>query len=252
MIDYHSVLQETLSHYFRDEIYATQRNDLQLITTPIVATTIDEYLVRLIQGYVNVKIEERLEKYLFELIKGEWFQQWPLVRWAYATRLLHNDKASARDLECAATILFQLAQEGYPNALSDVAFCYCYGIGVERSYEKALCLWIFASKKGYHRAHEELKREFDLTRSKDISDELRFFLVNRMLWIFIMEHNVPVVDSVIYPECLDEKVQKQLRKLCYEHRRLGKIVIHKAVFRHSGRLCWSDEENPYNIEIKYT
>jgi hypothetical protein len=66
-----------------------------------------------------------------------------------------------------------------------------------------------------------------------------------------MEHNVPVVDSVIYPECLDEKAQKELRKICYEHRRLRKVVIHKAVFRNSGRLCWNDEENPYNIGIKY-
>lgn len=251
MIDYHSVWQETLNHYFEDELYATQRKDISLNTTPIAATTIDEYLAHLIKGYVNVTIEERLEKYLFELVKGEWFQQWPLVRWAYATRVLYNDKSKARDLEQAVTILLQLAQEGCPNALSDVAFCYYYGVEVERSYEKAVCLWILASKKGYQKAHEELKREFDLPRSKDISDELRFYLVNRVLWIFVEEHNVPVVNAVIYPERLDEQAQKELRKICYEHRRLGKTVFHKAVYRHSGRLCWNDEENPYNIGIKY-
>ena len=251
MIDYHSVLYETLAHYFGDEPYSAQGNGIQLNTTPIVATTIDEYVVRLIEGYVNVTIEERLERYIYELIKGDWFHQWPLVRWAYATRILYNDKASARDLEHAVTILSPLAKEEYPNALSDIAFCYCYGVGVERSYEKALCLWIVASKKGYQKAHEELKREFELTRSKDISDELRFFLVNRILEIFVMEHNVPVVNSVIYTECLDEKARMELGKIYYEHRRLGKVVFNKALLRHTGRLCWSDEENPYNIEIKH-
>jgi hypothetical protein len=78
--------------------------------------------------------------------------------------------------------------------------------------------------------------------------------VNRILWLFIEEHNVPVVNyvtySVIYPEELSEKVVKPLRKIYSEHKRLCKVVQDKAYMRHCGQLCWSSEENPYNIGIK--
>lgn len=248
MINY--VSREIIRHYFGDDFRFPVENNVKLNTALIEATTIDEYLVFLMEGYINATIEERLEKYLMELIKGDWFHQWPLVRWAYASRLLHNEKASEQDIEYALSILLPLAQEGYPNAMCDIAYCYCYGVGLESSYERAVCLWIAAAKNGYKIAKENLEWEYESRRSKELSEELRLFLVNRIIWIFVERHDIRVEGSTIYPDKLSVDATKVLKKLCNEHKRLFKVVQEKAYLRHCGQLCWSYDDNPYNIGIK--
>ena len=213
MIDYNYVASDTIKYYLGDTFCFSTGNNIKVNTALIEATTLDEYLVRLIEGYINVTIEERLEKYLIELIKDEWFQQWPLVRWAYASRILNHKKSSDRDLEHAVSILFPLAQEGYPNAMCDIAFCYCYGVGLERSYERAVCLWIEAAKKGHQSAKESLKLEYSLSRSKELPEELRFFLLHRILLIFIEERNIPVENSSIDISELPLEILKELKKI---------------------------------------
>ena len=250
MIDYSYIFNDTIKYYFGDEFRLPPENCDEVNTTAIEAMTIDEYLVYLMKGYINVTLEERLEKYLVELIKDKWFHQWPLVRWAYAFRLLYNEKSSDQDIEHAVSTLLPLAQEGYPNAMCDIAYCYCYGIGLERSYERAVCLWIAAAKKGYQRAKETLKWEYELSRSKELPEELRLFLVNRILWIFIEEHNVRVEHFTIEPDGLSVEAVNALSKICHEHKRLCKAVRLKAYLRHAGQLCWDEKDNPYSIGIK--
>lgn len=250
MIDYSYVFNDTIKYYLGDEFRLPLENCDEVNTTAIEATTMDEYLVYLIKGYINVTLEERLEKYLVELIKDEWFHQWPLVRWAYASRILNHKRSSERDLERARSILFPLAQEGYPNAMCDIAYCYCYSVGLERSYERAVCLWIEATKKGYRDAKESLKLEYSLSRSKELPEELRFFLLHRILLIFIEEHNIPVENSSIDISELPLEILKELKKIYSEYKRLYKWVGEKAYLRHCGQLCWDSEDNPYSIGIK--
>lgn len=250
MIDYNYIFNDTIKYYFGDEFHLPLDNCNKVDATVIETATIDEYLVFLMKGYFNATVEERLEKYLLELIKDEWFHQWPLIRWAYATRLLYKPKPSKKDIKRAVERLLPLSEEGYPCAIGDMAYCYRYGIGVERSYEKAICLWVMASKKGYHKACDCLKLEYELLCSKELSEELRLFLVNRVLWMFIEEHDIRVVNSIIYPEGLSADAAKTLNRICSEHKRLCKVVQEKAYLRHCGQLCWSSKDNPYNIGIK--
>ena len=143
-----------------------------------------------------------------------------------------------------------MAQEGYPCAVGDLAYCYRYGLGVELSYEKAICLWEMASRKGYCKARECLKMEYDMRCSKELPEELRLFLVHRVLWMFIEDHNLPVVNYIIYPDGLSADATKVLSRIFNEHKRLRKSVQEKSYLRHCGQLCWSDEDNPYSIGIK--
>jgi hypothetical protein len=254
-IDYLYIFNDTIKYYLGDRFHLPYESRDKVIRDIIEpATTIDEYIVSLIEGYMNAEVEERLERYIIEVIKEECFHKWPLVRWAYATRLLYNQKASKKDIKRAVEFLQLLSEEGYPCAIGDLAYCYRYGEGVERSYEKAICLWVMASRKGYKKAHDFLKSEYELSCSKELPEELRLLLVNRILWLFIGEHNIPVAHyvtySVIYPDGLSEKVAKSLNKIYNEHKKLCKVVQDKAYMRHCGQLCWSSEENPYNIGIK--
>lgn len=250
MIGYSYIFNDTIKHYLGDRFHWPLKSREKVNTDVIETMTIDEYLVCLIMGYMNATIEERLERYLVEQIKDEWFHQWPLISWAYATRLLYNPKPSKKDIKRALELLIPLSEEGYPCAIGDLAYCYRYGIGVEQSYEKAICLWVMASRKGYYKACDCLKWEYESSYSKGLPEELRLFLVNRVLWIFIKEHKIQVVDSVIYPEGLSPDAEKTLTRIYNEHKRLCKTVEEKALLRYCGQLCWSSEDNPYNIGIK--
>jgi hypothetical protein len=254
-IDYLYIFNDTIKYYLGDKFHWPFESR-DKVTGDIFepASTIDDYIVSLMKGYMNADIEERLERYILEVIKDDCFHKWPLVRWAYATRILYNHKSTQKDLKCAVEILIALSEDGYPCAIGDLAYCYRYGVCVGRSYEKAICLGVMASKKGYKKAHDFLKLEYDLSCSKELPEELRLLLVNRILWLFIEENNIPVVNcvtySVVYPDNLPEKVDKTLRRIYNEHKRLCKATQDKAYMRHCGQLCWSSEENPYNIGIK--
>jgi hypothetical protein len=254
-IDYLYIVNDTIKYYLGDKFHWPFESK-DKVNRDIIepASTIDEYIVSLMKGYMNAELEERLERYILEVIKEECFHKWPLIRWAYATRLLNKPKPSKKEIKCAVEILIALSEDGYPCAMGDLAQCYRYGVGVERSYEKAICLGVMASRKGYKNAHDFLKLEYDLSCSKELPEELRLFLVNRILWLFIKANDIPFVNyatySVIYPENLPEKVDTTLRRIYNEHKRLCKATQDKAYMRHCGQLCWSSEENPYNIGIK--
>ena len=250
MFTYKSLFNDTMTYYFGEEHGFLHANNINVKTSSIEAVAIDEYLVGLINGYINMTIEGRLEKYLMELIKDEWFHQWPMVCWAYASRLLYDEKSSDRVIKQAVSTLLSLAKDGCPNALYDIAYCYCYGIGLERSYERAICLWLIASSRGYTKAYEQLKLEYELSRSKELPDELRWYLVNDILWILIEEYNVSVTDLMIDLVGHNGNVQKEITKVYNECKRLHKFICNKALLRHTGHLCWSDEDNPYSIGIK--
>ena len=251
MIDYEYIFKETISYYFKDDFSLPPIDKIKVNTRMVVATPLDEYLVRLNKGFINVTLEERLERYLVELLKDEWFHQWAPVRWAYATRLLYNPKASDGDIRHALDIIIPLANEGYPGALNDLAHCYCYAVGVERSYEKAICLWVIASAKGQHDAQEALKQEYYLSRSKELSEELRLFLVRQVVRVLVRENNVRVTDSGPELDGVPSGARTILKKLYNERKRLCKAVETKAHLRQANDLWYSVEDNPYNVGTKW-
>ena len=250
MINYEYIFKETISYYFKDDFSLPPMDKIKVNTRMVVATTLDEYLVRLNMGFINVKLEERLERYFVELLKDEWFHQWGPVRWAYATRLLYKPKASDGDIRHALDIIIPLANEGYPNALNDLAHCYCYAVGVERSYEKAICLWVIASTKGHYNAQEALKQECYLSRSKELPEELRLFLVRQVIRVLVRENKVRVTDSGPELDGVPSGARTILKKLYSEHKRLCKAVEAKAHLRQANDLWYSVEGNPYNVGTK--
>ena len=251
MIDYEYIFKETIGYYFKDDFSLPPMDKIKVNTRMVVATTLDEYLVRLNRGFINVILEERLERYLVELLKDEWFHQWTPVRWAYATRLLYNPKASNGDIQRALDTIIPLANEGYPNALNDLAHCYCYGIGVERSYEKAICLWIIASTKGQYNAQEALKWEYNMSRSNELPEELRLLLIRQLIRIRAAENNIRLTDFKPELDGVSLGISKILRKLYNEHKRLCKVVENKVNLRQTNSLWYSAEDNPYSVGTKW-
>ena len=152
MIDYSYIFNDTIKYYLGDRFHWPLESREKVNTDVIETTTIDEYLVCLVKGYMNATIEERLERYLFEQIKDKWFHQWPLISWAYATRLLYNPKASKKDVKRAVEILRALSEEDYPCALGDMGYCYRYGIGVEQ------CEYIIGKYRPERKMPEEKKQ----------------------------------------------------------------------------------------------
>jgi hypothetical protein len=251
MIDYEYLFKETLGFYFKDEFSLPSMDKIKVNTRMVVATTLDEYLVRLNKGFINVTLEERLERYFVELLKDEWFLQWAPVRWAYATRRLYYDKATEKDVRQALDIIVPLANKGYPCALDDLAHCYYYGLGVERSYEKAICLWIVASAKGRHRAQDALKSEYHMSRSKELPEELRLLFIRQITRVLIQENKLRVKDSKLELDGLPLRISTMLRKLDNEQKRLCKKVQEKMRLRNCNTLWYNPEEGPYSVGTKW-
>ena len=251
MIDYEYILKETIGYYFKDDFSLPLMNKIKVNIREVVASTLDEYLVCLNKGFINVILEGRLERYFLELLEDEWFLQWAPVRWAYATRLLYKPKSSGIDKRRALDIIIPLAKEGYPCALYDLAFCYGYGVGVERSYEKAICLWIIASARGHERARDCLKSEYYTSRYKELPEELRLLLVRHVARVLIQENKVNVKDSRLELDGLPLSISTILRKLENEQNRLSKIVQEKMRLRNCNTLWYNPEEGPYSVGTKW-
>ena len=223
-VNYESLYEEFLEKYLGTEYKIDER---EYKITKLEATTIDEYISLLNDGYINVEIRENLKKYLVELIEDEWFQQYPMLRWAYATRLLNGDGCK-QNINRAIDILYPLSTEGYPGAMCNMADCYCYGTGVERSYERAIFLWIEASKKGHHESLCKLNLEYEIKRYKNLSDEMRLFFIYELFVASVKEKGIDVQNSKIDISGLGEEEQKKVKRIYNEGKKLQKAIYEKA------------------------
>lgn len=209
---------------------------------PQYATTLDEYLMLLIKGFINAQIRTHLEKHVMELFEDEWFHQWPLVRWDYASRLLHGT-GYRKNIKQAVTMLLPLAEEGCPGALYDIGYCYMNGLKFEKSYVKAFYYWIQASSKGYQIAQETLRNDY-LSGShgnyNDLPIELKLDFAREIQRLYSEGNSY---------EKLGEKQKKEYDKFCKETKKLEKQVLEKARLRETASLFWNDEENPYMIDF---
>ena len=98
-VNYDALYDELLREYLGSEYYSAIKKKVEYITTPVTASTIDEYIMLLRKGYINVEIREEVNKHLMELFEDDWFHQWPLVRWTYASRILSEEKTEENNQE---------------------------------------------------------------------------------------------------------------------------------------------------------
>ena len=160
-VDFDSIYNELLKYHLGSEYYPIADNSDFYKTTKISASTLDEYLMSLIRGYINIELPEDLNKHLMEVLEDDWFLKWPLVQWAYWSRTLYGI-GRRKNVKQSAKNLIPMAKAGNPGALFDIGYCHRYSGGLEINYDRGICLWIEASKRGYRKAWEELYREYEI------------------------------------------------------------------------------------------
>lgn len=244
-VDFDSIYDELLKHYLGPQYYPIAEKSVFYKTNKIETNTLDEYLLSLIRGHINSELPEDLNKHLLELIEDDWFLQWPLVKWSYWSRTLYGI-GRRKNVKQAIKNLTPMVQEGNPCALFDIGFCHRFNGGLEINYERAICLWIEATKRGYRKAWENLYREYAINEYRKLGDELKLFFLYEIYSHFLECKDVSLENC---PEKLTEEDKINLRKIYNEGKRLEKIVSKKAQLRSMTSLFWADGDGPYKIDF---
>ena len=214
------------------------------------ADTLDEYLMSLIKGHINVSLRPYLDRHLMELLDDKWFFQWPLVHWDYGSRLLRGTGCS-KDVKCAVDILLPMARQGIPGALYDIGCCYMDGLQFEQSYTTAIYCWILASKQGYSAARADLHSEYwsgRYRKHKEFDGYVKHAFLCANLNFFMEDHHIDESGWNIEKQ-LNEWEREELRKLCKRIIRVEDKVLKNAPVLLASTLFWSNDENPYKIHI---
>ena len=217
-------------------------------TETVSASTLDEYLMFLVKGYINVSLRSGLSMHLMDLLEDEWFFQWPLIHWAYASNLLRGIGCK-KDIKRAIDILLSMARNDCPGALYDIGCCYMNGWGVETSYAKALYCWLKAWEKGYRKAKDELKSEYWTGRfneHEEVPTDVKHAFICEIINWFVTERNLTEMNI---NDKLDNRDKNALKKLDRQLKRLEKELIKETPLRVSAKLFYDDDNNPYKIKI---
>ena len=244
-VDYREIRDKVFSHYLEEQYCPLNEPQKEYRTEEKEVNTIDEYIRLLSQGYINIELHSDLDKYLTELLEDDWFFQWPLVRWTYGSRLLYGT-GHRKSVKRAVEILSPLAKEGCPSALYDIGFCYCYSEGIERNYEKAICLWIESSRMGYQKAWESLYNHYSTNQYNILNDELKYFFIYE-LYIHFPESKGCTWED--YEKYLSKNDIAVMIKIYKEGIKLDKIISKNFRSYSIARLFWDDENNPYRIKF---
>lgn len=244
-VDLDTLYDELLRHHLGPQYYPIAEVSDFYKADKIKASTLDEYLISLIRGYINVELPEDLNKYLIELFEDDWFFRWPLVHWSHASRTLHGI-GRRKSVKRAVEVLLPMAKAGNPGALFDMGFCHRYSGGLEINYDRGICLWIEASKRGYHKAWEELYREYEVKEYRKLGDELKLFFLFEIYSHFLENRDIALAEC---SDKLDEQDRMVLKKIYNEGKRLEKTVCEKAKMRSMTALFWDINEGPYKIDF---
>ena len=214
-------------------------------TESVYASTLDEYLMFLVKGHINVSLRSGLSVHLMDLLEDEWFYQWPLVHWAYASNLLRCKK----DVKSAVDILLPMARNGCPGALYDIGCCYMNGWGVDVSYTKVIYCWLRAWELGYRLAKEDLKPEYWTGRfneHEEIPTYLKLTFISNFLNWFEEDRNLTKGNADDKLSSLEKNAHRKLRN---QKKRLEKRLKEEAPLRESAKLFYNDDNNPYEVTI---
>ena len=242
----YEIQEEKATEEYLEEHYPHCLHLLKDKCTAYRADTLDEYIDFLINGFINVELRRGLEKYLMELLEDEWFHQWPLVHWAYVTRLVYNAK-SDRARKRAAELLYPLVEAKCPGALHDIGYCYRHAAGLEYSYDKAIHYWILASQLGYLNSQKELIMEYNYDSNyKSLPDELRLQFHYEVTKLILKENDV---DEYNIPRKFDKKECEKFKKFCKETKKLEDLVQKQHRLQEIGEFFWGEDENPYKTNL---
>ena len=217
-------------------------------TETVSASTLDQYLMFLVKGYINVGLRTGLESHLMDLLEDEWFYQWPLIHWTYASRLLRG-VGCKKDIKSAVDILLPMARNSCPAALYDIGCCYMNGWGVETSYTKAIYCWLKAWEKGYHPAKEDLMTEYWSGKFKtheEVPTYVKHAFVCQILHWFMTDRNLTEKNIA---DKLDSWEKNEFRKLRTRVKQLEKELQKEVPLRESAHLFYDEDNNPYKINI---
>lgn len=246
VVNYDVLYDELLQEYLGLEYYPAVNNPTTYISTAIEATTIDEYLTLLIKGFINVRIRPELDKHIMELLADDWFHQWPLVRWTYATRLLDEEKLEEKFV-WAITTLDALAKEGWPNAMCNIGDLYFIGKYREENQKIAVGLWLVASKKGYRDAFYKLLAVFRSHGHEKLGEELQLLFLEELQKRYL-EFNDTTLET--YKDRLDKHDTNEVSKIISQKNKIEKSVSARMLMRSSAAgLIWDKDENPYKIDF---
>ena len=244
-VDFDSIYNELLKYHLGSEYYPIADKSDFYKTDKICASTLDEYLMSLIRGYINIELPEDLNKHLMEVLEDDWFLKWPLVQWAYWSRTLYGI-GRRKNVKQSAKNLIPMAKAGNPGALFDIGYCHRYSGGLEINYDRGICLWIEASKRGYRKAWEELYREYEIKTYRNLGDELKLFFLFEIFSHFLEYKDLSLEEGL---DNIDEQDRLELKKIYNEGKRLQKTVFEKANLRSLTALFWDVDEGPYKIDF---
>ena len=143
----------------------------------------------------------------------------------------------------------QLAKEGYSGALFDIGWCYRFGEYFEFDYEKGICLWIEASKRGCRAAGARLKTDYEIKMYKQLGDDIKLFFLHEIMMICVREKGLQIKNNVIDISSLDDIEIKELKKINYERKKILKSVSKNYNMRKLTSLFWDYDEGPYKIDF---
>ena len=256
-VDYDALFDDLMKHYLSPEYYLATKSSIKCIVDIVTATTIDEYFKLLMEGYINVEVREDLGKYINELIEDKWFHQWPLILFEYVSRSLHQknevnftkkkSKKIDTSIDKELEILDSLAKEGWPGAMTEIGSCFLCGFLPNRNYESSICLWVYASRKGYRNAGACLYSQFIQNKHEQLCEELQMFVLEETAkWL--LEKNDATLED--YTDKLDKWDLEKYKKACKTVEKLKKIVFERTFMRETvGNFFWPEGESPYDIKF---
>lgn len=250
-----ALCDELLKHYLEPEYYKAIKQPLACVTTPKTATTLDEYIKLLSDGYINVQIREELDQYVDTLLENEWFHKWPLAYWTHIRRTIGRKRAmdykkrqSKANVDAEMRTLDALAKEGWPGAMADVGRYGFVGEIPGKSIEQCAGMWIGAYRKGYTVAGRHLFALLTMKEYAKLCDEMKMFVLEGALGWYLVDNNATVSN---YKEKLSGWPLDKTRELLNQSKCVRKVVTERALLRGSAkRLFWQEGESPY--EINYT
>lgn len=117
---------------------------------------------------------------------------------------------------------------------------------MEINYDRGICLWLEASRRGYRKAWEELYREYEVKTYCKLGDELKLFFLFEIFSRFLEYRDISLEEGL---DKIDEQDRLVLKKIYNEGKRLQKNVYEKANLRSLTTLFWDINEGPYKIDF---
>lgn len=255
LLDENALCDELLKHYLEPEYYMATKRPLVCVTTKKEATTLDEYIKLLSEGYINVEILEKLDKYADELLENEWFHKWPLVQWVHMHRAFdrktavdYKKRRSQESVAAEIRTLDFLAKNGWPGAMADIGRCGFIGKIPGKSFEQCICMWIYAYRTGYMTAGAYLFAQLKTKEYMQLCEEIKMFVLEGAIGWFLDNNDATESN---YKEILSGWPLERTRELLNHRKCMRKIVADRALIRGTaGRLFGPEGESLYEINYE--